>query len=173
MKTLCLLGLLLPILIGCHPPLTLAAPREEGRVYLMKKSNAAGCNLAMMWRKDAYMKNYSCGNDEVYSFYLKDVPAGSKIMFGSDWSATDNDCREPQNSDWRFTVQAANGKTTTGYIQLNDLKDVKEGDLITAGLFLTKNQFRKENIEGKLSCVRMLPPWPKDDPNVPTPPDDF
>ena len=107
---------------------------------------------------------YGCENDEAYSFALKNVPSMTKISFFSE-----SNCNlEDTNADWIFNVITRNKNTSVPQLALKGFKanlDIKLENperyvILAPGLELTGGLFNRQNIEGKLSCVRIEPSTP-------------
>ena len=107
---------------------------------------------------------YGCVNDEAYSFGLKNVPSMTKI-----WLLSEHDCDlTNEDADWIFNAVTRNKKTSVNELYLKGLKANLDSKLnnpdkhviLAPGLELLGGQFVRNNIQGKLSCVRIEPATP-------------
>lgn len=107
---------------------------------------------------------YGCVNDEAYSFGLKNVPSMTKISLLSE-----HDCDlKNEDADWIFNAVTRNKKTSVDELYLKGLKANLDNKLnnpdkhiiLAPGLELLGGQFVRDNIQGKLSCVRIEPATP-------------
>lgn len=105
---------------------------------------------------------YGCDNDQAYFFSLNNVPSMTKI-----WLLSEKDCNiENTDADWIFNVLTNKKQTTTTSLGLNGLKGILEFKqknpdrhaILAPGVELIGGQYVRRNIEGKLSCVRIVPP---------------
>ncbi|MGE8398778.1 MAG: hypothetical protein ACN6NZ_02480 [Burkholderiales bacterium] len=126
-----------------------------GKLHLYKRNSDSACaSLNIEYRKEAaYMGNYNCGNDQVYSFKVSNASKGNTIKLGSDRPVKESDYSYCPENDWRFVLEVTDDAVDTSKISISDLRNIENGQMVATGLKMQKKHYRSGIIAGKLSCV--------------------
>lgn len=101
------------------------------------------------------MKDTSCNNDVVSFVKFENVPSSTQLILYSEGDCNDSD----RNADWRFGLRAYINPTTTGWFGIEGhVYPTPEGRIVVEGLLKGEHHYERHNIEGKLSCVKVIPP---------------
>ncbi|NQD78224.1 hypothetical protein [Pseudomonas sp. CM27] len=96
------------------------------------------------------MSDTVCKNDVVTFFRFVDVPSTTNVHLSSERSCS--------GGDWTFGVRAIKHPTTSKWVDIRNLVDVKEGTIIQPGLIKSHDRYSSGNIEGELSCAVVYAP---------------
>ncbi|MBA1205384.1 hypothetical protein G7009_27130 [Pseudomonas capeferrum] len=129
--------------------------KDSAYIYFTGKNDqdepgGKSCSLPIE-RGDTPMGDTACKNDEVYYYRFDNVPSATLITLDAE-----NECRDASNpGDWQFTLRSYINPTTTGWRKVSDLQSLKSGDIVTAGVMYEQGYYKKGDVAGKLSCVRI------------------
>lgn len=126
------------------------AQKMDGPQQPGGKQCSVGVGVAGSSPKGTKMSDAGCGNDVVTFYKLEDVASSTRISLISE-----NSCK---NGDWLFQVRAFKQPTTSVWLDIRDLKNMKPGDIVAPGVEVTRSEYDHGNIEGKLSCTKIFPP---------------
>lgn len=113
---------------------------------------------------DLRHNDFGCNNDDAYYVSLENIPSATNI-----WLLSENDCDlDNAKADWIFKLTTRKKITSTDNMRISGLKlfldEKKENPnkavIVTAGVELTGGQIVLNDIDGRLSCVRIESPTP-------------
>lgn len=98
---------------------------------------------------------FGCSSDDYNYFKLDNSPSAVIIRFTSDGSHGGTECRWDgyAGNDWAFDIDTYKHPTTTGWVQLLDLKGFEPGRIIVAGVRLKQGRYESGDISDEVECV--------------------
>jgi len=101
------------------------------------------------------MKDTSCNNDVVSFVKFENVPSSTILRLYSEGDCDDNH----DNADWRFDIRSYINPTTSGWFAIEGhVYSTPVGGIVVEGIRKVGHHYKRHNIEGKLSCVKVTPP---------------
>lgn len=131
---------------------TAATPAQVVRtISVAEKPDGAGDSCVIDATKDQRVNftddGFDCENDQMSYFKLDNVRSAVEIRLES--RACDDE------GGWVFVLKTYIDPISTPWISIESLRGRPEGDIITRGVRLVHPYSGGENIQGKLSCVRV------------------